>query len=298
MRIRPWLWAVTLLLGCGPAAKPTVFLILMENHNWGQIYGNTQSAPFINGTLLAQGARAQHYFNPVDLHPSEPNYLWLEAGTNFAVTGDDGPLADHQSSTAHLVNQLEAAHLDWRSYQEGIDGTDCPLVPAGNYVPRHNPMVFFDDVTNHSDPASARCLAHVRPFSELSGELQKGTAKAYNFITPDLCNDMHNACTDDPIRQGDDWLSRVVPMITASSQYRGNGTIIVTWDEGELSDGPIGMIVLSPHAKAGFADIETTYDHSSTLKTIQEIFRLTPLLGAAADPATHDLASLFSSLPH
>jgi hypothetical protein len=35
------------------------------------------------------------------------------------------------------------------------------------------------------------------------------------------------------------------------------------------------------------------YDHSSTLKTLQEIFGVKPLLGAAADPATKDLSDLF-----
>jgi hypothetical protein len=35
------------------------------------------------------------------------------------------------------------------------------------------------------------------------------------------------------------------------------------------------------------------YDHSSTLKTLQEIFQVGPLLGAAADSQTNDLSDLF-----
>jgi hypothetical protein len=35
------------------------------------------------------------------------------------------------------------------------------------------------------------------------------------------------------------------------------------------------------------------YDHSSTLKTLQEIFKVSPLLGAAAYPETIDLSDLF-----
>lgn len=35
------------------------------------------------------------------------------------------------------------------------------------------------------------------------------------------------------------------------------------------------------------------YDHSSTLKTLEEIFGVEPLLGAAADPHTNDLSDLF-----
>src|SRR5204863_252749 len=60
----------------------TVFLIMMENHNWSDITSSS-SAPYINNTLLAIGAHAAQYFNPPGIHPSLPNYLWLEAGTNF-----------------------------------------------------------------------------------------------------------------------------------------------------------------------------------------------------------------------
>jgi len=35
------------------------------------------------------------------------------------------------------------------------------------------------------------------------------------------------------------------------------------------------------------------HDHSSTLKTLQEIFDVEPLLGAAADPKTKDLRDWF-----
>ena len=67
-----------------------VFVILMENHNWADIKGSA-SAPYINGTLLPLGSRAENYMNPTGLHPSLPNYLWLEAGTNFGIRNDSGP---------------------------------------------------------------------------------------------------------------------------------------------------------------------------------------------------------------
>src|SRR5262249_37853504 len=94
----------------------TVFVIAMENHNWtqpaNQFTGGIQqifqnpSAPFINslvnGTAFAvvdgqvvhlseQVAYTTNYHhvlatpdgNNPHIHPSEPNYLWAEAGTNF-----------------------------------------------------------------------------------------------------------------------------------------------------------------------------------------------------------------------
>ena len=59
----------------------------MENHNWSDIKGNA-SAPYINTTLLPQASYAQQYYNPPGIHPSLPNYLWLEAGTNFGISND------------------------------------------------------------------------------------------------------------------------------------------------------------------------------------------------------------------
>src|SRR2546425_7986591 len=47
----------------------TVFVILMENHDWSSIK-NSSSAPYINRTLLPGAAHAEHYYNPPNLHPS------------------------------------------------------------------------------------------------------------------------------------------------------------------------------------------------------------------------------------
>src|SRR5246500_291162 len=117
----------------------TVFVIAMENHNWTQpanqftggiqqIYQNP-NAPFINslvnGTAVAvidgsevnisqQVAFATAYHNVLstpsgnnpDIHPSEPNYLWAEAGTNFGVFNDNDPFSTnggtHQNTNLHL----------------------------------------------------------------------------------------------------------------------------------------------------------------------------------------------------
>ncbi len=280
----------------------TVFLIVMENHNWSDIKDNP-SAPYINQTLLPMASYAEQYYNPPGLHPSEPNYVWLEAGTNFSITTDDDPAVNHQSSTQHLVTLLDRAGISWKSYQEDIDGTVCPLTSRGLYAPKHNPMVFFDDVTATNDPASSYCIAHVRPFAELATDLQHSTQARYNFITPNLCHDMHNTCPplNDSVQQGDTWLSQQLPPILASQAYQNGGVVFITWDEGEgktesaQSDGPIGLIVLSPDAKGhGYANA-IHYTHSSTLRTIQEMFGVTPLLGDAANAT--NLSDLFQTFP-
>jgi len=283
----------------GYTGKTQVFLIMMENHDWASIKGSA-SAPYINGTLLTTAAHAEQYFNPPALHPSEPNYIWLEAGDNLGITNDLGPILNHTAETNHLATLIEKAGRTWHSYQEDIDGTVCPTDPIGKYAPRHNPVVFFDDVTDAQDMKSAHCISHVRPFGELAADLANDTISDYNFLTPNLCNDMHDTCApqNDSIAQGDAWLAANLPPILASKAYTEHGAVvIVAWDEGEEpSDGPIPFFVLSKNVKAGFSS-DTHYTHSSTVKSVQEILGITPLLRHAADADTADFADLFTTFP-
>jgi len=282
--------------GPGPCPIRTVFLILMENNDWSSIK-DSPSAPYINRTLLPTASHAEQYYNPPNLHPSLPNYLWLEAGTNFGILNDDLPSQNHQSTSHHLVNLLEAAGLSWRTYQEDISGTACPLTHVGLYDVNHDPFVYFDDVTQDNNPSASRCIEHVRPYSELQTDLINDTVARYNFITPHLCHDMHDTCAplNDPVLQGDTWLSTEVPKILASPAYLDNGALFILWDEGGSGDGPIGLIVLSPKAKGGGYRNTIHYTHSSTLRTVEEIFGVTPMLGGAASAT--DLRDLFVSFP-
>lgn len=278
-----------------PEPLQTIFVIVMENHSWSQIKDNP-SAPYIN-SLLEQGAHAEGYLNVPNLHPSEPNYLWLEAGTSFGVTNDNDPADNHQSTSEHLTTQLDNAGVAWKSYQEDISGDDCPLVSRDNYAPKHNPMIYFDDVTDNNNPQSAYCIEHVRPYSELAQDLTNDTTARYNFITPNQCHDMHNPrfCeTDDPVKNGDNWLADAVPAIQASDAYQKGGVLFITWDESDDADNHIGLIVLSPKAKAGYSNT-IPYTHSSLLRTIQVIFGVQPFLGDTANAT--DLADLFTSFP-
>jgi len=276
----------------------TIFVILMENHDWRQILGSP-SAPYINNTLLPNSSYATQYFNPPHIHPSLPNYLWLEAGDNFGIFNDGNPDVNHQATTDHLVSYLEAAGVSWKTYQEGISGTVCPLTVVGHYAPKHNPFVYFDDVTDGVDPQSPHCISLVRPYDELAGDLAAGNVAQYVFITPDQCHDMHDSSgceTPDAIMNGDLWLSREVPSILASDAYNNNGALFITWDEGTgSSDGPIGMIVLSPLAVGGGYNNDIPYTHSSFLRTAQEVFNVGPLLRDAANATS--LSDLFTTYP-
>jgi photosystem II stability/assembly factor-like uncharacterized protein len=283
-----------------PSATPTgrsVFVIAMENQSWSAIKGSA-SAPYINNTLLPIASHAEQYYNPPNNHPSEPNYLWLEAGTNFGITNDNDPSLNHQSTTSHLVTLLNNAGISWKAYEEGISGTVCPLTSTSLYAVKHNPMVYFDNVTGTNNANSAYCIAHERPYSELASDLQNNSAARYNFITPDECDDMHNSsgcATGNQIWNGDAWLSHEVPKILNSQAYRNGGVLFITWDEAASGDGPIGLLALSPTARGHGYSNTIYYTHSSLLRTLEEIFGVSPFLGDAANAT--DLRDLFTSLP-
>jgi phosphatidylinositol-3-phosphatase len=278
----------------------TVFIILMENHNWTgdgnlDIKGNP-AAPYINKTLIPMGSHAEQYFNPPNNHPSLPNYLWLEAGTNFGIY-DDGPPSQHPlSSKLHLVTLLKKANISWKAYLENITGKVCPLTDSGEYAVRHEPFAYFDDVSDHQNPKSKYCIAHLRPYGELASDLKNGTVARYNWITPNLCDDMHDSCNGrNPIAQGDTWLAHNVPAILKSAVFKKGGAMFIVWDEADRGDGPIPMIVLSPFAKGHGYSNQIHYTHGSMLRTMEEIFGVKPLLRDAAKEK--DLSKMFTVFP-
>jgi hypothetical protein len=277
----------------------TVFVIMMENHSWGTIKAS-KSAGYIN-TLAMQGAHAENYNTPAGNHPSEPNYIWLEAGNNLGITTDDDPSTTHLLKGAnHLVKLMNAKGITWREYAEGITTGTCPVKSNLLYACKHVPFVFFDDIVTATPSTTApACTPHMKNYTDIHADLVTGDVAQYNFITPNLVDDMHN----DGIAPGDKWLKAELPNILNSQVYKDGGAVFITWDESEGNcpspnangDCPIGMLVLSPFAKGGGYHNSILYYHSSMLRTVEDVFGLTPLLNDAANQA--NLSDLFSTFP-
>ena len=77
-----------------------VFLIVMENHGYGQIVGNP-NAPFANQYL--NSANSATNFFAVG-HPSLTNYFELVGGSNFGVRSDNNPDWHNATCTTNLVS--------------------------------------------------------------------------------------------------------------------------------------------------------------------------------------------------
>lgn len=278
----------------------TVFVIPMENRNWADIKGSSE-APYINKTLLPMGAYAENFINP--LHPSLPNYITLEAGSDLGVTADGLPSRYAQETHEHLSEQLHNAGISWRAYVESITGKDCPLTPEGpkdsngsqEYVPRHFPQIFFKDMTNDNDSKSAYCIQRAELFSRLASDLKDNAIGRYNFIVPNLCDIGHDPCGGNEVSHFDTWLKDHLPTILNSPQYKtGHVLVIILADEARTGDGPTPLILLGAGVKKGYSN-QVNYSQGSVLRTLQEIFGVSPFLGSAAK--SNDFSAMFTTFP-
>jgi hypothetical protein len=277
----------------------TIFVIPLENEPSSKIYGNTTDAPYIN-SLLATAASAAMFQDELPSLDSEPHYVWMEAGTNAfgdrTFTTDSAPSATNSTtSTAHLVTQLDTAHIPWMSYQQGITSGTCPIAASGVYAPKHDPFIFFKDVSGNPPSASAPlCSAHHKSYSDFAHDLQTGVS-GYIFITPDLCHDMHGdaqcpqgTAVAGNIQAGDTFLSTELPAII-NYTHTHDALIFLTWDEGDATN-LIPFIAIGTHVKAGVNS--TVYNHGSMIKSIEEYLGA-PILPSVA--GTNDFAGMFAA---
>jgi hypothetical protein len=100
----------------------------------------------------------------------------------------------------------------------------------------------------------------------------------FTFITPNLCDDMHDCAT----AAGDRWLAGVVPQILSSPAYRaGTLVLFITWDENDAGGSLVPTYVVAPSVPKGTRSA-AGFSHYSLLSTTEELLGLSPLLGAAA----------------
>ena len=294
--------AAGLLVACGSAhagaslqlnaaalpasAASHVVVIVMENEESSSVIGNA-AAPYINSLARRYGLATQSYGVT---HPSLPNYLALTSGSTQGATSD---CTSCHFGARSIIDQLEAAKISWRAYLEGVPSPCFTGAGAGGYAKKHNPFIYYDDVAG----SRSRCRNLVG-FSSLASDLSHGTLPTYVWITPNLCDDMH----DCSIATGDRFLARTVPALLR--ELGPSGFLVLTWDEGTsgagccggaASGGRIPTIVAGPTVRPGGRSA-VPVDEYGVLRTIEGALGL-PALGAAADARNGTLNGLFTREP-
>jgi hypothetical protein len=296
---------------------------------------NNPAAPFLNSLMTpgnanaAQTSWASNYTNVAPgVHPSEPNYVWQEAGLHGPLNDAD-PFPSNIVNAPHLTGLLQTAGISWKTYQEdaqystGYKADGVPTTSASgtdasftnpyngshqyNFAAKHDGTLFFNDTNGASSAGNYALL------SQLSTDLANNTVARYNLITPNQFNDMHSALTGGytyngthytgdqaAVAQGDNFLAMIIPQIMASQAYKNNGAIVIWFDEtenGDSSQFTIPEIVISPLAKGNGFQVTTPLTHSSDLKTMEELFGVYApgggFLGDANTPGTNDLSGFF-----
>jgi hypothetical protein len=216
-----------------------IFVIAMENHNFTQpatqtspepIFGNP-AAPYLNSLITpgssnaVQVSYALDYLNSgTGVHPSEPNYVWHESGSDFGFHADSDPAAAngntfyddstqlvsqltangstlsfwHFNYTPHFTAELNGAGIRWKNYQEDVQLSASPTISVSGTNGPVNPFngsTQFNYAVKHNPMAffADSALENVYPLAQLFTDLSQNSVGHYNWITPDQYNDAHTA---------------------------------------------------------------------------------------------------------
>ena len=269
----------------GVPAYDHIVEILMENTAYSQIIGSS-SAPYVN-SLARNGAIAGNYV--AIGHPSLPNYMALSSGQSYSwAPSDCDPSASCQTSAVNVADRIEGSGKTWREYAESM-GSPCRLASSGTYFARHNPFVYYTDITGNA----TRCNSHVVDYSNLSTDLAATSSTPnYAFITPNSCNDMH----DCPVATGDTWLSQAVPAILGSPAFtQQHSLLVIVWDEDDGSQGnKVAFVATGYGVKTGFTS-NVGYNHYSLLKTVEASWGLSTM--TTNDAAASAMSDIFGTSP-
>jgi hypothetical protein len=123
-----------------------VFLIVMENHGYGQVINNP-NAPFINQLAKSTGYSTNYFAVG---HPSLTNYLEIVGGSNFGVRSDDYPnwhspcMPNIANGTVTLDSPAQVPPLICPIWGTGTDAA-TPALDCTNEVSPPSPCLWDID---------------------------------------------------------------------------------------------------------------------------------------------------------
>jgi hypothetical protein len=263
-----------------------VFIVMEENHSYSEVVGNPLM-PYLNILINNYGLATQYFANQ---HHSLPNYLWITSGSNDGVSIDT---CTPVIGSDNVVEELKKTGVSWKAYQQSLPYAGYLGCGSGYYHKRHNPFAYYKIVVD-----STLQRKKIVPFTRFAADLANNSFARYNFITPDICFDMHsdpacsNGCTSTSssacLTQADKFLqTEIGPLLnTDMFQPGGHGLLIITFDESVGTDktnggGHVAWVAVSPLAKPGYRSTNY-YQHQSTLRLMLEGLGVTTLPNGAA----------------
>lgn len=263
------------------ASPPHIAVLVMENAEYGSVIG-APGGGYITALAHRYGLATQDY---AISHPSLPNYLALTGGRTFGITSD---CTDCTVPGGGLAGQLQAHRISWLAYMENYPRPCFQGGSAGEYAKKHDPFLYYRKL------AGQAACHHVLPFTALHMAIRMDALPQFTWITPNLCHDMH----DCSLQTGNAFLRSLLPGLLRA--LGPHGLLFLTWDEGSTDSGccrlarggHVALIVAGRGARA-HAVMKTPVDHYSVLQTVEDLFHLRRLAGAACG-CTPSLQSLLA----
>jgi len=283
-----------------------VVVIMEENRSISQA---SQYMPYLRSLAQQYSQGVQVYS---DSHGSWLAYGELTSGlAPFNGEGDDGLCTgDGCSQTItidNLVRHFAAQGISWRGYFQTMPYIGYLGYQSGDYVRRHNPFAFYSDV-DYIIPEQRNMLP-ADPF--MLNDIVNNRLPNFTWITPDLEHDAHNGNNDQQaLMAADQYLQTFLPQLLQSPPFQpgGDGVLLVTFDEGELSGdngcggypdpndcgGHIWQVVIGPQVNLGY-ESDTVYKQGSQLRMFCDLLGLTSCPGDGATSA--GMAEFFQGTP-
>ena len=239
-----------------------VVIIVDENKSLDSLFNNS-NAQYIN-KLIKISAVATNY-HAVSKNP----YIALTSGSSTNISNSCNPKKYVcQAHVANITDEIENSGRTWKMYAESMP-ISCDFKDTKKYATRHNPFIYYKSISSDN----TQCSSQIVPFSNLKKDIDNSNLPNYSFISPNLCNDMHNC----QVSIGDKWLSQNVPKILSSSAFtKQNSLLIITWDEGDRLDSRVLTLFMCSAARKKYISVEP-YNHYSILATIEYLWDLNPL---------------------
>jgi hypothetical protein len=251
-----------------------VFMVMMENTNFGQVIGDTKDAPFIN-QLAAQGTLLANYTGVY--HPSDENYLAIAGGNTFVQGAIYFP--NIHITSPQIGDELEADGKTWRAYEQGM-GKPCNLKNNYDYYyePDDAPFINFTDVADNL----RRCQAHLVDTKQLGLDLQtEAETPAFSWIAADDYYDGESSGNGSPksLRTQDGWLEQTLtPIFNSPSWTKQRSLLVLTWDESDTyaSNHVAAILVGSQGLVRQGVVSRSAFNHYSVARTIEAALGVQP----------------------
>jgi phospholipase C len=263
-------------------------------------YADSTAQPY--WTLAAQGAIADHYFQPIagesdsnNMYLARTQFVFLDNAYEPQAVGAACSLtsATKQYSDTTIADLLVKAGFSWSWYGGGYDvmkaaladGGACPPAPSDCawgqssypclYDPSDDPFAYYADLADRP--------AYFKDYSQLATDLSGGTLPAVSFVKA-IGYESEHPGYGVTITAGIQFVSSTISAVEGSS-FKDSTLVLLTWDEGGgffdhvapppgsgVDHQPYGtripLLAIGPLARAG-AVSHVVMEHSSIVKFIE-----------------------------